>query len=344
MPSERFRVPPYLSVLAIGSDVLVGLLPPRALRIAEAPDYLPGLLAFLSAPRTRSEIEAYAVEQAGLSVAESSALIDELADAGALSSTDFDASGRYARHLLYYDLLDIDAERAQDRLARAVIGLVGMGGIGSGVATILAAAGVGTLVCSDGDVVEPSNLTRQTLYDNDAVGRPKVDIAADRLRRLNPDVEIRPVRESIAGEDLFDRHFSDCELIVLSADSPADVHSWTNDAALRYGFATSNAGYIEAFGVVGPLVVPGRTACYACLRATGDLQTPGGMTPANLNASHQAPSFGPLNAIVAATQANEAIRHLLGMPTETAGCRLLIDSTTYELHRERFARDPACSR
>jgi sulfur-carrier protein adenylyltransferase/sulfurtransferase len=94
----------------------------------------------------------------------------------------------------------------------------------------------------------------------------------------------------------------------------------------------------------GPLVVPGTTACYECLRSTGDLQTPGGAAPPNLNAEHRAPSFGPVNALVSAIQSNEVIRHLLGLHTETESCRILIDSATYELHRERFVRDPGCPR
>ena len=338
----RFRVPPYLSVMAQGDDVLIGLLPPRAVRIEDSPSYLLRLLEFLSTPRTADEVTAYAREHASLSAEEIETLLEELSRAEVISTVELDTGSRYARHLLYYDLLGLDAAWAQRRLGEAVVGLVGMGGIGTGVATLLAAAGVGTLVFSDGDVVEVSNLTRQTLFGEAVVGQAKVAVAAARLGELNPEVTLRPVQESIAGVDLYERHFADCEFVVLSADSPPDVHAWTSDAAMRHGFATSNAGYIEAFGVVGPLIVPGGTACYECLRTTGDLQTPGGATPRNLNAEHQAPSFGPLNAMVSAMQANEVIRHLLGLRTETASCRILMDSTTYELHRERFERNPAC--
>jgi bacteriocin biosynthesis cyclodehydratase domain-containing protein len=341
---NRFRIPPYLSVMALGGDVLVGLLPPRAVQIEDAPGYLPGLLAFLSSSRSFEELAEHAQAYAALSRDEVKRLLDELLAAGVVSTAEFDADSRYARHLLYYDLLGLDGHWAQRRLGDATVGLVGMGGIGSGVATLLAAAGVGTLVCSDGDTVEVSNLTRQTLYAGDGVGRAKVEVAAARLTELNPEITVRPVRESIAGSDLYDRHFADCELVILSADSPPDVHTWTNDAAFRHGFATSNAGYIESYGVIGPLVLPGRTACYECLRSTGDLQTPGGAAPANLNAEHRAPSFGPLNSLVSAVQANEAIRHLLGLHTETESCRILVDSASYELHRERFARDPECHR
>jgi bacteriocin biosynthesis cyclodehydratase domain-containing protein len=330
--------------MAHGDDVLVGLLPPRAVRIEDSPSYLPGLLEYLSTPRTVEEVAAYAREHASLSAEEVDTLLEELSSAEVLSTAELDTRSRYSRHLLYYDMLGLDAAWAQRRLGKAVVGLVGMGGIGTGVATLLAAAGVGTLVFSDGDVVEVSNLTRQTLFGGAGVGQRKVEVAAARLAELNPEPTLRPVHESIAGGDLYDRHFVDCDFVVLSADSPPDVHAWTSDAAMRHGFATSNAGYIEAFGVVGPLIVPGGTACYECLRTTGDLQTPHRGAPRNLNAEHQAPSFGPLNAMVSAMQANEVIRHVLGLQTETAGCRLLVDSVTYELHRERFERDPACPR
>jgi bacteriocin biosynthesis cyclodehydratase domain-containing protein len=325
-----------------GKDVLIGLLPPRAVRIEDSPSYLPGLLEFLSSSRTPDEVAAYARERASLSAEEVETLLEELLSAEVISTAELDTQSRYARHLLYFDMVGVDAAWAQRRLGEAVVGLVGMGGIGTGVATLLAAAGVGTLVFSDGDVVELSNLTRQTLFGEAGVGQAKVAVAAARLGELNPDVTLRPVQESIAGADLFDRHFPDCDFVVLSADSPPDVHAWTSNAAVKHGFATSNAGYIEAFGVVGPLIVPGGTACYECLRSSGDLQTIGGVSPRNLNAEHQAPSFGPLNALVSAMQANEVIRHLLGLQTETASCRILVDSATYELHRERFERNPVC--
>jgi hypothetical protein len=73
----------------------------------------------------------------GLSGDETRILLEELVDAGVLATRDVPADGRYDRHLLYYDLLGLDSGSAPLRLGEGVVGLVGMGGIGSSVATVL---------------------------------------------------------------------------------------------------------------------------------------------------------------------------------------------------------------
>lgn len=342
-PSEDILVVPrYLSVLEHDGSILVGALPPRAVEVEEAPAYLAGLIAYLSTPRSRAEAIERAMREGGIDTEEAELLVDELLGAGILARYDIDEGSRYARHLLYYDLLGVEAEAAQEALSKSTVGLIGTGGIGTNLAMTLVAAGVGNVVFSDGDKVELSNLTRQTLFDESAVGRPKVEVAAERLRALNADVSLRPVPSSFYGVEMLDEHFADCDVVVLSADSPAEIHTWINDASLRHGFAYSNAGYIEAFGVVGPMVVPRESPCYECIRADADLRNPAGSAPRNLNSRHQAPSYGPLNSLVASIQANEVIRKLLGQPVQTVGQRLLLDATTYEVHREDYAVDPSC--
>ena len=79
----------------------------------------------------------------------------------------------------------------QDKLRRAAVLVVGCGGLGVPVMTYLAAAGVGRIGLVDGDRLEASNLHRQTLYSLADVGKPKVELAAARLRALNPEVDVR---------------------------------------------------------------------------------------------------------------------------------------------------------
>ncbi|MGH7918974.1 MAG: ThiF family adenylyltransferase, partial [Candidatus Dormibacteraceae bacterium] len=78
----------------------------------------------------------------------------------------------------------------QEKLRRAAVLVVGCGGLGVPVMTYLAAAGVGRIGLVDGDRLEASNLHRQTLYSLADVGKPKVELAAARLRALNPEVEV----------------------------------------------------------------------------------------------------------------------------------------------------------
>ena len=93
---------------------------------------------------------------------------------------------RYDRHIV----LEGFGREGQERLLGARVLAVGAGGLGSPVCLYLAAAGVGTLGIVDGDVVSIANLQRQVIFDTRDVGRPKVEVAAERIRALNPDIRV----------------------------------------------------------------------------------------------------------------------------------------------------------
>ena len=101
---------------------------------------------------------------------------------------------RYGRHLI---LPEVGLE-GQMKLKAASVLLVGAGGLGSPLALYLAAAGIGRIGIVDFDVVDESNLQRQVLHSTADVGRPKLDSARDRIRSINPNVEI----------ELFDTHLT----------------------------------------------------------------------------------------------------------------------------------------
>lgn len=112
-------------------------------------------------------------------------------DAGAPELTELTAQDRerYDRSLAYFRWLDrhprTSSWDSQLALLRARVTVVGVGGTGGVVALALTASGVGRIHCVDSDVVELSNLNRQVLYTEQDLGRPKVEAAVDRLRKLN---------------------------------------------------------------------------------------------------------------------------------------------------------------
>lgn len=297
------------TIYQVMDKILIGTMPPKAQVIEEAPDYLGNTLKYFSEPRTLEDSYNFIINHSNLSEIEARNLVNELIESEIITSKQFDSDDRYSRHSLYYDLIDAP-KNSQEILKSKTVGLVGMGGIGSNVAMVLAGAGVGKLIFSDGDTIELSNLTRQFLYQEEHVNNYKVEQAAKQLSLINSEIELVPVVEYISDVTIFDKHFSECDIIILSADSPTEIHEWINSAAIKYGFAYSNAGYIESFGVVGPMVIPGKTACYECYKNEGDLYKflDGNQElPNNLNERFQAPSYGPLNSMVAAIQANEVI-------------------------------------
>jgi bacteriocin biosynthesis cyclodehydratase domain-containing protein len=340
---------PYISVRRTSDRLRLGTLPPVAYEVEDPPPFLADLLTRLGRSAwERDDVVADVARSQGWSTTEASELIGDLEGIGVLMA-EFDRTDRYDRHRLYYRMLGIDGD-PQERLQNATVGLMGMGGIGSNLAVHLAAAGIGRLVITDGDRIEASNLTRQTLYREADIGRLKVEAAAEHLAELRDDLRIDVIPEDFTGPELAQTVAERAGIILLSADRPASVHTWANSAAISAGIGFSAAGYIEGHGCVGPLLHPPETKCYECIRTAADA-LPGQVRNAadvresatELNPSFQAPSYGPLNGLVASIQANEAIRWLLGAPVATRERRLLIDSRTYAVTWEEFDQTETCA-
>lgn len=135
---------------------------------------------------------------------------------------------RYARQRILTGF----GREAQQRLAGAHVIVIGAGGLGSAVLPALAAAGVGTIGIVDDDVVDTSNLHRQTLFSPADVGRPKVDAAADALSRLAPDVTIERHGIRFAPGTTFDL-LLDADLLIDGSDNLATRYLANDAAAIR---------------------------------------------------------------------------------------------------------------
>src|SRR3569833_122973 len=110
-----------------------------------------------------------------------------------MAPLDHQELSRYARQMRLPQV----GQPGQERLKNASVLIVGAGGRGSPAALYLAASGVGRIGIADGDRVDVTNLQRQILYGTEDVGEPKADVAADRLRSLNPLIEIECIGDRI---------------------------------------------------------------------------------------------------------------------------------------------------
>lgn len=175
---------------------------------------------------------------------------------------------RYSRTQAYYRHVDRTPREhgwhAQLALRRSSVLVVGLGGTGGHAAWALTAAGVGRLHCVDADVVELSNLSRQVLYDERDVGRPKAEAALDRLRPVNSGVELTGERRRVTGPGDLAALAADHDVLALCADEPGGpdgIRAWAD----RTGKPWVGGGYH------GPLVTVGVFApggpCHACLAA-----------------------------------------------------------------------------
>lgn len=205
-------------------------------------------------------------------------------------------SDRYAKQRLF---LGHEADR---RLRSKRVAVLGLGALGSVIAPWLARAGVGHLTLIDRDVVEASNLQRQLLYGEADLGRPKAEVAAQRLAEANSTLDLRPVvadltsgnaRELLSGFDL-----------ICDGTDNFEARFLINDVAILTGTPWIYAGAIGGEGLVWPLHPPA-TPCLRCLieepPASGDVDT-----------CDSAGVLGPTVGVIGSWAALEALKMLTG--------------------------------
>lgn len=230
-------------------------------------------------------------------------------------------------------LKDVGAA-GQARLRGSRVLVIGAGGLGVPVLSYLAGAGVGTIGIVDGDVLEASNLHRQPLYALADIGRPKAELAAARLRALNPEIDVRVHAERLDGgnvSQLLDGH----DVAIDCSDNFA-TKFLLNDACV---LARKPAIFASVYQYEGQLQVYRPDADSACLRCLWPEATRDGI----VGNCAEAGVLGPVPGVLGSLQAIEALKLLLDLPGQLAGELLILDLTTYETRRIRAPRAVDCN-
>ena len=245
--------------------------------------------------------------------------------------TDFteDQVLRYARHII---LPNIGGE-GQRKLMRAKVLLIGAGGLGSPAAMYLAAAGVGTLGLVDFDRVDLSNLQRQLLHDTDDVGRPKVESATERLRSLNPNVDVIPHDVVLSSENAFE--IMEPYDVVVDGSDNFPVRYLVNDATQMLGKPLVYGSIYQFEGQASVFLPGSETPCYRCL-------FPNPPPPGTVPSCAEAGVFGVLPGIIGSIQAVEAIKLVIGVGEPLVGKLLLFDALGMEFTTVKLKWDPDC--
>ncbi|VEP40594.1 MULTISPECIES: HesA/MoeB/ThiF family protein [Tessaracoccus] len=239
---------------------------------------------------------------------------------------------RYSRHILVPGM----GVAAQRRLLAARVAVVGAGGLGSPILAYLAAAGVGHLTVIDDDVVDASNLQRQIIHRDDAVGLPKVDSAADFVRGLNPDVAIVTRRARITPDnarDLLAGH----DLVLDGADNFPTRYA-VADACAELGLPVVWAAVLRFDAQVSSFV-PGRAEAVT-LR---DLY-PVPPRPEDVPSCAEAGVLGALVGQVGSIMAAEAVKLICGFGEPLVGRILLIDALTQRTREVPLRPAPSAAR
>ena len=229
-------------------------------------------------------------------------------------------------------LLEKIGVEGQRRLGQSKVLLVGCGGLGSMVISVLVRAGVGQVTVLDADRVEMSNLGRQILYNEDdvAAARPKVEAARDRLARINSTVIVRALVERFEPHNA-EPLVADADLVVDGSDN-FEARYLINDTCVKLGKPWIYGGVVATSGV-RLTVLPGQGPCLRCLFPTPP-------EPGTLPHPRTHGILGTLPMVVAALQATEAIKLIVGAPAATG--LLTMDLWEGRFQTVKARRDPIC--
>jgi molybdopterin-synthase adenylyltransferase len=230
-------------------------------------------------------------------------------------------SKRYSRQK---DAVGIEG---QERLKNARVLIAGAGGLGTIIATYLAAAGVGSIRIVDYDSVEESNLNRQILHWGKDIGRQKTDSAEEKLHAFNANVVIEKISKLIDGNNILDI-VTDADLIVDGMDN-FDARYLLNQAAIDRAIPFIHGAISGFYGQV-TTIIPGRTPCLKCIFPQGP-------------SASVFPAVGATCGVIGSIQATEAIKYITRKGDLLAGRLLFWDGLACEMNIIKVEKNQNCN-
>jgi adenylyltransferase/sulfurtransferase len=248
-------------------------------------------------------------------------------DGGGVSLSN-DEIRRYSRHLI---LPEVNIG-GQKKLKQASVLLVGAGGLGAPAAMYLAAAGVGHMGIVDFDVVDESNLQRQIIHGQSTVGKPKLQSATNRVKDINPYVDVTGYEEPLSSENAL-KIFADYDIIVDGTDN-FPTRYLVNDACVLLGKPNVYGSIFRFEGQVAVFYAK-EGPCYRCLYPE---PPPPGLVPSCAEGG----VLGVLPGVIGVIQATEAVKLITGIGEPLIGRLLLYDALEMKFRELKLRKDPAC--
>jgi len=235
---------------------------------------------------------------------------------------------RYSRHLL---LSEVGVE-GQEKLKKASVLIVGLGGLGSPLAMYLAASGIGKLGLVDYDTVDVSNLQRQIIHGTSDVGRLKNDSATEKLKEINPEIVVVRHDEALTSQNALDI-IGNYDIVADGSDN-FQTRYLVNDACVLlgkpnvYGSVYRFEGQVSVFWAQkGP--------CYRCL-------FPNPPEPGSVPSCEEAGVLGVLPGVIGMLQSTEVIKLILGKGTSLIGRLMLYNALDMRFSEIKLKANPNC--
>lgn len=251
-------------------------------------------------------------------------ILPAVAGGSELSKKDLE---RYSRQVMLEEI----GYEGQLKLRNAKVCVVGIGGLGNPIATRLVAMGIGHIRIVDRDVIELSNLHRQTMFDESDIGQVKVETAAKKLKKMNPDVEIEALPVSVNDYTAFDV-VEGCDVVIDALDSVNARYS------LNKACIAKNIPFVTgaAVGVSGQAftILPRQSACYHCLFPALDEDS---MPTCSIEGVH--PS---ILSIIGGIEVAEAVKIITGKKPNLSDRILHVDLESLEFVSTRTSKVDEC--
>jgi len=226
----------------------------------------------------------------------------------------------------YERQIRIFGEARQERLKNARVFIAGAGGLGSPVSIYLAAAGIGRIRIVDHEKVELNNLNRQILHRNEDTGKKKVVSALERLKKLNPDIQVEAISEMMDENNALE--------LVEGFDAIVDgldnfyTRYLLNRAAIARNIAFFHGAINGLYGQA-TTIIPGKTACLRCI-------FPEPPPPTTF------PVIGATCGVIGCIQATEVIKYLVRIGSLLENSLLLWDGLNGKIDQIKLERNPDC--
>jgi len=259
-----------------------------------------------------------------------------------LIAEDAERWGRTIDFFSEFEEGDLTRFDMMERLRKSRVLVVGLGGMGSWVLYQLLCLGVGNIYLIDGDRVELANLNRAILYTPQDVGEYKVEAAIRVAKKFAPTSKVEGHVGFLSSKDDLAAHLQDIDLVIGCADQPLWlIRQWVTDACMEAGVPLIMAGG----GKVGPLTIPGETACPMCVWTQLVEERPGFAesveTQRQLPRGHSG-GLSTVAAMVAGVMVLEAVRFLSGYSKPTTQNALWELGPDLSAKITPLARHPRC--
>jgi molybdopterin-synthase adenylyltransferase len=234
---------------------------------------------------------------------------------------------RYSRHIM---LPSIELE-GQTKIHNAHVLVIGIGGLGCAAAQYLAASGVGTLTLVDDDVVDSTNLQRQVLHAESAVGMAKVESAKASLSQINSSIQINTIGHRLSGVELAEL----LQQVNVVADCTDNLSSrqLINQLCFAHKVPLVSGAAIRFEGQVASFTMQKGAPCYQCISSFFSEQE---------HSCSESGVFSPVTGVVGSLQAAEVLKLIAGVGVSLAGRLLCIDVQTMEFTSLRVSAVAGC--